>query len=207
MTRITAHERAAHLLAGGPRRLLGIAGAPGAGMSTLATEVAAALGGADAGVVVVGMDGWHLANSTLDRLGRRERKGAPDTFDAAGYVEFLRRARGDATPTIWAPEYRREIEEGIAGALEVGPTCRLLITEGNYLLHDAPPWDAVAPLLDEVWFVAPDEDRRREWLVARHERHGRSRADAEGRADGPDAVNAALVARGRDRADLVISDP
>lgn len=206
MTPDTAHRRAAHLLhaarAGGRRRLLGIAGAPGAGKSVLA----ASLAGLGPEVAVVGMDGWHLANSTLDRLGRRERKGAPDTFDAAGYVAFLRRVRSRES-TVWAPEYRRSVEEAIGGATEVGPGVALLVTEGNYLLLDAPPWDGVRPLLDETWFVAPDEALRRERLIARHERHGRSHAEAVARADGSDAANAALVAATGDRADRVVVDP
>lgn len=191
----------AHLLdaarADGRRRMLGIAGGPGAGKSTLA----ASLAGPE--VAVVGMDGWHLANSALDRLGRRERKGAPDTFDGAGYVAFLDRVRSRAT-TVWAPEFRREIEEPIAGALEVPPAALVVVTEGNYLLVDEPPWDRIRALLDEVWFVAPDEDVRRARLIARHEHHGRSHAEAVARADGSDAANARFIAATAHRADVVI---
>ena len=146
----------AHLLdaarTDGRRRVLGIVGGPGAGKSTLA----ASLAGPE--VAVVGMDGWHLANSVLDRLGRRDRKGAPDTFDAAGYVAFLDRLRSRAA-TVWAPEFRREIEEPIAGALEVPPEALVVVTEGNYLLVDEPPWDGVRPLLDEAWFLDPRRGR------------------------------------------------
>jgi pantothenate kinase len=190
----------AHLLAAaradGRRRLLGIAGGPGAGKST----VAASLAGPE--VAVVGMDGWHLANSVLDRLGRRERKGAPDTFDAAGYVAFLARARSREA-TVWAPEFRREVEEPIAGALEVPPSALVLVTEGNYLLLAEPPWDGIRALLDEAWFLEPDEDVRRARLVARHERHGRSHAEAVARADGSDAANARVIAESAHRADVV----
>jgi len=193
----------AHLLdaarADGRRRVLGVAGGPGAGKSTLAASLAGP------GVAVVGMDGWHLANSVLDRLGRRDRKGAPDTFDAAGYVAFLERARSRAV-TVWAPEFRREIEEPIAGALEVPPDALVLVTEGNYLLLDDPPWAGVRALLDEAWFLEPDEDVRRARLVARHERHGRSHAEAVARADGSDAANARMVATTAHRADLVLRE-
>ncbi|WP_018602621.1 hypothetical protein [Mycobacterium sp. 155] len=41
--------------------------------------------------VLVGMDAFHLSNKELLRLQRRDRKGAPDTFDVAGYVSLLRR--------------------------------------------------------------------------------------------------------------------
>ncbi|MEJ2885403.1 nucleoside/nucleotide kinase family protein [Actinomycetospora aeridis] len=181
----------------GRRRLLGIVGGPGAGKSTLA----ASLAGPE--VAVVGMDGWHLAGSVLDRLGRRDRKGAPDTFDAAGYVAFLDRVRSRQT-TVWAPEFRREIEEPVAGALEVPPDALVVVTEGNYLLLDEPPWDGIRALLDEAWFVAPDEEVRRARLVARHEHHGRSHAEAVARADGSDAANARLIAATAHRADVVI---
>ncbi|TDQ65022.1 hypothetical protein EV188_101271 [Actinomycetospora succinea] len=190
-----------HLLdaarADGRRRLLGIVGGPGAGKSTLAASLAGP------GVAVVGMDGWHLANSVLDRLGRRDRKGAPDTFDAAGYVAFLDRVRSRET-TVWAPEFRREVEEPIAGALEVPPDALVVVTEGNYLLLDDPPWDGIRALLDEAWFVAPDEDVRRARLVARHEHHGRSHAEAVARADGSDAANARVIAATAHRADRVV---
>jgi pantothenate kinase len=196
-----APGRAARLLdaarADGRRRVLGIAGGPGAGKSTLAASLAGP------GVTVVGMDGWHLANAVLDRLGRRDRKGAPDTFDADGYVAFLDRVRAGAG-TVWAPEFRRDLEEPIAGALEVGPDTALLVTEGNYLLVDTVPWDAVRARLDEVWFVAPDEDERRARLIARHERHGRTHDEAVARADGSDAANARVIATTAPRADVVL---
>jgi len=190
----------AHLLdaarADGRRRVLGIVGGPGAGKSTLAASLAAP------GVAVVGMDGWHLANSALDHLGRRDRKGAPDTFDAPGYVAFLARVRSRAE-TVWAPEFRREVEEPIAGALEVPPDALVVVTEGNYLLLEQPPWDGVRALLDEAWFLEPDEDVRRARLIARHERHGRTHAEAVARADGSDAANARLIATTAHRADVV----
>lgn len=191
--------------------MLGLVGAPGAGKSTLAADLA----GTDPGVVVVGMDGWHLANAALDALdvrdglrpgdagGRRARKGAPDTFDAAGYVAFLERLR-DPSTTAWAPEFRREIEEPVAGAIAVEPGHDLVVTEGNYLLLDTPPWDRVRALLDEVWFLAPDDAVRRDRLVARHERHGRSPAEARERTDGSDAANARLVAATAERADVIL---
>lgn len=183
------------------RHILGIAGGPGAGKSTLAASLVAEHG---PGAVAVGMDGWHLANTVLDRLGRRERKGAPDTFDAGGFVAFLARLRAEPA-TVWAPEFRREVEEPVAGAIEVAPEHTLVVVEGNYLLLDEPPWDAVAPLLDESWFLAPDEAQRRAWLIARHRRHGRSEAEAIARADGSDADNARLIAATAHRADRLVS--
>ncbi|HEY2194148.1 MAG TPA: nucleoside/nucleotide kinase family protein [Actinomycetospora sp.] len=194
-----------HRLAAGPdRRILGIVGGPGAGKSTLADAIRERTD--PHRVAVVGMDGWHLANSTLERLGRLERKGAADTFDAAGYVAFLERFRTDASTTIWAPEYRRSVEEPIGGALEIGPEVTLLVTEGNYLLLDDPPWDRVRPLLDEAWFLAPEEATRRARLVARHEQVGRTHDEALARADGSDAANAAVIASTAARADTTFTD-
>jgi pantothenate kinase len=197
-----------HRLAAGPhRRVLGIVGGPGAGKSTLADAIGERTGRDHPGrVAVVGMDGWHLANSTLERLGRRERKGAPDTFDAAGYVAFLERFRSDTATTIWAPEFRRSVEESIGGALEIGPDVTLLVTEGNYLLLEDPPWDRVRPLLDEAWFLGPDEATRRGRLIARHEQVGRTPEEAVARADGSDAANAAVIARTAHHADVVFTD-
>jgi pantothenate kinase len=196
-------DRARRLAAAPDRRVLGIVGGPGAGKSTVAAALGERLD--PHRVAVVGMDGWHLANSTLERLGRLERKGAPDTFDAAGYVAFLERflTTGD---TLWAPEYRRSVEESIGGALGIGPDVTLLVTEGNYLLLDEPPWDRVRPLLDEAWFLEPDEATRRARLIARHERVGRTPEEAVARADGSDAANAAVIARTAHRADLRFSD-
>ncbi|MDQ4104710.1 MAG: nucleoside/nucleotide kinase family protein, partial [Actinomycetota bacterium] len=115
------------------RRILGITGAPGAGKSTVARRLVKALAGA---AVLVEMDGYHLAQVELERLGRVERKGAPDTFDAAGYVALLRRLRTPDAATVYAPEFRRAIEEPVAGAVPVPPGVPLVITEGNYLLLD-----------------------------------------------------------------------
>ncbi|HEY8371571.1 MAG TPA: nucleoside/nucleotide kinase family protein [Pseudonocardiaceae bacterium] len=198
--------RAARLAETGRRRLLGLTGAPGAGKSTLAERLVEALGDR---AVLVGMDGFHLAQRELERLGRAERKGAPDTFDAHGYLDLLRRLRanGAETPgavTVYAPEFRREIEEPVACAVPVPPSVPLVITEGNYLLLDEPPWDQVRSVLDEVWFLAPDEELRLQRLVDRHQRYGRSPEEARARALGSDQANAERVARTSGRADLVL---
>jgi pantothenate kinase len=191
-------ERARRLVVPGERRMLGLTGAPAAGKSTLAAAIVEALA-PDA--VLVPIDGFHLAAAELRRLGRIERKGAPDTFDAAGYVALLRRLRDRADDVVYAPEFRREIEEPIAGAIAVPRDVPLVVTEGNYLLQ----WTAVRELLDEVWFVELDEDVRVERLIARHMAYGRSRSEAEGRAHGSDQRNAELINATRNRADLVVS--
>ncbi|MFB7543690.1 nucleoside/nucleotide kinase family protein [Streptomyces zaomyceticus] len=185
-----------------PRRILGLAGAPGAGKSTLAARLVARLGGL---AVLVPMDGFHLAQAELERLGRAERKGAPDTFDAAGYTALLTRLRAPAPgTTVYAPAFDRSLEEPIAGAIPVGPEVPLVVTEGNYLLHDEGGWADVLPLLDEVWYLDLDDRRRVPRLVARHVRFGKDRAHAERWVHDSDEANARLVARGRDRAHLVV---
>ncbi|WP_137816233.1 nucleoside/nucleotide kinase family protein [Gandjariella thermophila] len=199
-------ERAAALAVPGTRRLLGICGPPGAGKSTLAERLVAALGDR---AVLVAMDGFHLAQRELVRLGRAERKGAPDTFDAAGYVDLLHRLRrnGPGAPdaeTVYAPEFRREIEEPVACAVPVPPEVPLVVTEGNYLLLPDPPWPKARAALDEVWFLAPDEDQRVRRLVDRHRRYGRTLEEARLRALRFDQANADLIAATADRADLVL---
>src|SRR2546423_706529 len=195
--------RAQTLSGGAGRRILGITGAPGAGKSTLARRLVDALSGA---AVLVGMDGYHLAQAELERLGRAERKGAPDTFDAAGYLALLRRLRTPDTGAVYAPEFRRAIEEPIAGAVAGPPSVTLGVTEGNYLLLDTEPWSAIRGLLDEVWFLAPDEHSRRVWLTARHRRYGRTAEQAAARTAGSDERNARLVAPTSSHADLLL-DP
>ncbi|HVV09681.1 nucleoside/nucleotide kinase family protein [Amycolatopsis sp.] len=194
--------RAEELVARGGRTVLGIVGAPASGKTTLAWGLANALG---TRATVVGMDGFHLAQVELRRLGRAERKGAPDTFDAHGYVHLVRRLK-EATETVYAPEFRREIEEPIAGAVPVPPDVPLVITEGNYLLLDSEPWTEIRGLLDEAWFLAPDEHDRIERLVTRHRRYGRSLVEARQRALGTDQRNADQIQATAARADLVLEN-
>lgn len=197
-------QRARALLASGQRRILGIVASPGAGKSTLAERLSQALGEQ---VNIVAMDGFHLANSELQRLGRAGRKGAPDTFDVPGYVNLLRRLR-DQQPgeMIYAPEFRRELEEGIAGAIAVDAATPLIITEGNYLLLDDAGWHAVRAMLDEVWFLDVDAQVRHQRLLERHMRFGRSRDAALAWIASTDEPNAQRIERTRVRADWVVQE-
>jgi pantothenate kinase len=193
----------ARALAGGPgRAILGITGPPAAGKSTLAQRLREELGAAAA---YVPLDGFHLAHQLLVENGLVERKGAPDTFDAAGYVALLRRLRDPAEGVVYAPRFDRDIEDSIANAIPVPPDVPLVITEGNYLLLRSGPWVQVAGLLDEVWYIDLAEDTRLRRLIGRHMEFGRDSAEARDRATGSDQRNAVLIEAGRDYASLVVS--
>lgn len=196
-----ALQRARALATAGSRRILGITGMPGAGKSTLARRVAEALGES---AVYVPMDGFHLANHELLRLGRRDRKGAVDTFDSAGFVHMLERLHQVNGEVVYAPSFLREIEEPIAGWIPVAAEVPLVVTEGNYLLVSEGNWSGVGPLLDEAWYVEVDELLRMERLIARHAAFGKSEEDARRWALGSDQTNARLVATTRCRADVVV---
>lgn len=201
-----AVTRAVELARGGRRVVLGIAGAPGAGKSTLARRIVTAvdeqLGQGTA--VQVPMDGFHLANAALDALGRRDRKGAPDTFDADGYVALVRRLAAAGDRVVWAPEFDRRVDEPVAGSIAVPHSATLVVTEGNYLLDDTEPWSALADLLTETWFCAVDDGVRVDRLVGRHMRHGRDHDAARAWAVEVDGANAARVAPTVIRASRVV---
>lgn len=200
--------RARSLVRDGRRAILGIAGGPGAGKTTLAEHLVRALN-ADGPpwVAHVPMDGFHLADAELDRLGRRDRKGAPDTFDPGGYAALLRRLRerpADADEVVYAPAFERDLEQPVAGSIPVPSSARLVVTEGNYLLLREGSWAGVRPLLDEVWYCEVDEPERVRRLVARHVEFGKEHTAAVAWVLGTDQRNADLIATTRDRADLVI---
>lgn len=178
-------------------RLLGLTGAPGVGKSTLAARLAARLG-----TPVVPMDGFHFADVELVRRGLLDRKGAPDTFDAAGYAALLRRVRA-GEPDVVAPSFDRDLEQPLAGAIAV-PAIGTVVTEGNYLLLDEPRWHGVRAEIDVVWHLQVDADVRRERLVSRHVAFGKSLAEARAWVARVDEPNARLVEAAAERADLVV---
>lgn len=185
------------------RFLLGICGAPGAGKSTIAQGIADELG---PDVVVVPMDGFHLASSVIRDTPLATRRGAPDTFDGDGFVALLRRLRNQQDRIVFAPRYERAIEDPIAGAIAVSIETSIVIVEGNYLLHSEPPWTSVPALLDETWYVElADDDVRVERLIARHVQFGKPESESIRWVHESDERNAELIAAGRSRADLILT--
>ncbi|GAA1154214.1 nucleoside/nucleotide kinase family protein [Kribbella jejuensis] len=199
-----AYQRAVELATQGRRQILGITGAPAAGKSTYAEQLAAQLTADGYQVALVPMDGYHLAQSVLETLGLAEVKGAPHTFDGYGFVAMLRRLKESPDEQIWAPRFDRSIEDSIAASIGVAPEVTLVLTEGNYLLLDEAPWSTVRTLLDQCWYVEVPEDLRHERLEARHRAFGRSPEQAHERTFGSDERNAHLIAATAPSADAII---
>ena len=190
----------------GERVVIGIVGAPGAGKSTLARALTLALNEGTPGVAVqVPMDGFHLADVQLDRLGLRRVKGAPPTFDGDGYAVLLERLRADRERPIYAPDFERDIEQPIAGAVHVDPSAQIIVTEGNYLLLERDAWPRTRAACHEVWFVAVDDEVRVGRLIGRHTQFGKSEEDAREWVLRNDEANARLVIASAERADLVVT--
>lgn len=210
-TGVEALAAAAVALVGDRRRVvLGIAGAPGAGKSTLADAIVGAVAAREGAgwVAHLPMDGFHLADAQLDRLGARDRKGAPDTFDADGYAHLLGRVVTEPDSWVYAPGFDRVLEQPLAAAMVVPPSARLVVTEGNYLLLPEARWERARAALAEVWFVTGDDDVRRSRLVERHVTFGKTPEAAEAWVGRTDDANAVLVAAAAGRADrLVVNGP
>jgi pantothenate kinase len=183
------------------RIIIGIVGKPGAGKSTLSSYLIEKL--PKESVALVPMDGYHLSNKELDALGRRNRKGAPDTFDSNGYAALLQRI-ATSTDDVYFPVFHREIEESIAAEGVVTAKTKIVLTEGNYLLHDQGGWKNVAPILTESWYVEVDDVVRLERLVDRHHFYGKERQAAYDWAHGTDENNAQLVEGTKELADFLV---
>jgi pantothenate kinase len=186
------------------RITVGIVGAPGAGKSTIAEQLVERLRPAAA---LLPMDGFHLPQARLVELGRRDRMGAPDTFDVGHFRAILiaiRRGFGESGDSVLAPGFDREVEETVQDAIDISPGVSCVVIEGNYLLLDSGGWERVAPMLDLTFSLDLADEIRHERLIARHERFGKSPTDARAWALGPDEANARLVEATAGRADYRI---
>ena len=184
------------------RTIIGIVGKPGGGKSTLSKFL---LKGMDSTLVsVVPMDGFHLSNKVLKELGRSDRKGAQDTFDVNGFKTLIERIKLDNVDPIYYPIFDRSIEESIAAQGVVYPSTRVVIVEGNYLMHDRDGWQEISPLLDQSWYAFLDEDVRISRLISRHIAFGKDPESAKAWAKGSDQVNAELIELGVERCDFLI---
>lgn len=196
-----AIDIAAEVAAAGRRTVLGLVGPPGAGKSTVGEEIVRALGG---GGLLVPMDGFHMSQPELRHLGRRDRMGAPDTFDVAGLAELLRRLRGGEDEVL-APSFDRDVEEPVSDAISVPVDVPLVIVEGNYLLHDKHGWDRIAPLLDACWYLEVPSALRQDRLVRRRIAHGDDPAHSVGWVTSVDERNARTVEATRRRAHRILT--
>jgi len=183
-----------------PRFVLGLAGAPASGKSTLAAALARALPEA----AVLPMDGFHLDDAILRAHGTLNRKGAPHTFDVDGFISTLIRLK--TGQTLFAPGFDRDLEIARAGAVEIPPQTRIVLVEGNYLLHDTGGWQAVRPALDACWGLDVPDGVLQKRLTARWAGYGHSPDRAAARIAENDLPNARLVAASLHRADRLIAN-
>ncbi|WP_327355834.1 nucleoside/nucleotide kinase family protein [Streptomyces sp. NBC_01304] len=193
-----------------PRAVLGLAGPPGAGKSTLARALVAALD-AEHGAGAAGylpLDGFHLSNVQLARLGLMARKGSEPSFDVWGYVALLHRVldERDGARDIYVPDYDRTLaHDPIAARHLVAPSARLIVTEGNYLACDLPGWREARELMAALWYVEAPADVRQLRLVDRQLSGGRTGDEAREWVGTNDAPNGELVENWRERADRNLS--
>jgi pantothenate kinase len=189
------------LLEDRPRMLIGLVGKPGAGKSTLVEKIKNRFPGDE--VAIISLDGYHLSNEILEAKGARNRKGAPDTFDPAGFTELLRSVK-NGTGEIRFPIFHREIEASVDDEGVVPAVARIVVVEGNYLLSTDFGWEGVADLLDLSYYLELDDGVRMQRLIERHQRYGKNPEEARAWAMGSDESNANFIERDRRRATGVI---
>lgn len=202
LTRESALTRASSLQDSSPRYILGIVGKPGVGKSTFTNYLSENL--SRDRVAILPMDGFHMSNEELIKLGRRNRKGAPDTFDVESFAQTLKDV-GQNQGDVKFPVFEREHEASVSDKGLIPANARLIIVEGNYLLHTEFGWDRIAEYLDETWYLKVDEDLRMQRLIARHIAFGKSPQDAKEWSEGTDEKNAHVIQASETRASYVVN--
>ena len=203
LTRDSALERASMLENSSERFILGIVGKPGVGKSTFTDFLREHL--SQDLLAILPMDGFHMSNEELLELGRRDRKGAPDTFDVTSFTQTLAAIKESNGKEIKFPIFKREIEASIPDAGVIPAKATLIIVEGNYLLHDQSGWEQVGSYLDESWYLQVDDELRMQRLIARHIAFGKSPEDAKNWSEGTDEVNARVIDKSESKADFVVT--
>jgi pantothenate kinase len=200
-------------LSHGSRYILGIAGIPGAGKSTLAEQLARGVNkqffassetlAKISPALVVPMDGFHLSNEKLEDLRLLHLKGIPDSFDAAGFVELLRSLRSNTTTAVYAPLFDRRTESSIEAGIVIKPEHKLCIVEGNYLLLAKNPWSEARQYFDQTWFLDVGIETVYPRLLSRH-LLVKSESDAREKIESTDLPNARLILDTANRADRLV---
>ena len=203
ITREDAIARVSELLNSPNRFILGIVGKPGVGKSTFTQFLSEHI--ASESISILPMDGFHMSNERLIEFGRRDRKGAPDTFDVDDFAKSLADVRAGHGSDIRFPIFKREIEASIPDAGLIPAQAKLVVVEGNYLLHDHFGWEKIGDYLDETWFLDLDDELRMQRLIARHIQYGKTPEAANEWSRGTDEVNARLIEQSRSRATFTVT--
>ena len=203
ITREDAIARVSELLNSPNRFILGIVGKPGVGKSTITQFLSEHI--ASESISILPMDGFHMSNERLIEFGRRDRKGAPDTFDVDDFAKSLADVRAGHGSDIRFPIFKREIEASIPDAGLIPAQAKLVVVEGNYLLHDDFGWETIGDYLDETWFLDLDDELRMQRLIARHIQYGKTPEAANEWSRGTDEVNARLIEQSRSRATFTVT--
>lgn len=197
-------QAAGALVDGDGRKFIGIAGAPGSGKSTTVERLLDALELDHSGqVAILPMDGFHYDDAVLHQMGRRPWKGAPDTFDVGGLVSVLNRLKNPAETRVAVPVFDRDLEISRGSARIIPDDVKLILVEGNYILLDRAPWDALADMFDLTVMIDVPEDELRRRLRERWEHFGLTEDQIAHKLDGNDLPNGRDVIQGSRPADII----